>query len=328
MSVASRVLLANPVLDREVRQRSRSIRAVVLLVLFLGLLLATAALVQVGQRASTGQFVDPFAMPQLQVSAGRSLLEWLLATMLSVLLFIVPGISANAVSGERERQTLVPLQVTLMGPVGILVGKIAASSAFALLLVVAAAPLLALPYLLGGVSLSQVLVSLFVLAVSAVVVAAIGVSCSAIFRRTQTATLMAYGFVLLLVVGTPVALAAAAVVDASRGVDQPNPPFSIVYPNPFVGLADAAGNLTGSGTGPFSPIKRAMLESRGQAVNVMDTPTGPVAIDQFGNEVPLDDLGGGRIPIWVRTLLIQGGLALVLFVVAWRRLRAPASVDR
>jgi ABC-type transport system involved in multi-copper enzyme maturation permease subunit len=328
VNLVTRLLAANPVLDRELRQRSRSQRAPVLLVVFLGLLLATAVLVELGQSAASGDpWRDPWATPSLPTLGGRAMLEWLLSVMLLVLLFIVPGISANAVSGERERQTLVPLQVTLMGPAGILVGKIGASSAFALLLVVASAPLLALPYLVGGVSLTQVLLALFVLAVVAVVLATLGVTCSAIFRRTQTATLMAYGLVLVLVIGTPVALAAAAVIDTSRGGDGVDPPIALVYPNPFVALADAAGSLDIGVQGPFSPLKRALIEVGHGTVDLAPTPDGWVGFDRFGNEVPIGDLSAG-FPIWARSLAILAGGSAVLFGLAWRRLRTPAAVDR
>lgn len=356
MGPIGRLLVANPVLDRELRQRSRSRRSMVVLVAYLLLLLGAAVLIHLGESSSlvNGGWVDPFSLPEPPAAVGRTMLEWLLAAMLVILLFVVPGISANAITGERERQTLVPLQVSLVGPAGILIGKVGASSAFALLLLIAAAPLLAIPYLIGGVSLGQVLLSLGVLAATAVILAAIGVACSALFRRTQAATLVAYGIVLLLVLGTPVALAALAVIDSSRGSDDPDPPLEVLYPNPFVALADAAGDVSETGDGPFSPLKSVLRDDEDEfaeggfaavnpvpAVEATMVVEAGVAEEVIAVEDPIgpgfdvvavrDEASGpGRdwFPVWAQSLSIQLVLVAALSALAWRRLRAPSAVDR
>ena len=236
-----RLTTLNPVLDRELRQRSRSLRSMILLTLFLALLVAVMFVAYKGAETSAEFAFDPVSA--LTVRVGRTMFEWVLAAELAILLFIVPGISAGSVAGERDRQTLVPLQVTLVGPVGIFFGKVLASSGFVLLLIAGSAPVIAVPYLVGGISLSQVLLSLLTLLVVGFLIAVIGVACSAIFRRTQTATLAAYGAVLALTLGTLVLLAVIAVVDSSRGSDVAEPRLSALYPNPFLAVADAAGEI-------------------------------------------------------------------------------------
>jgi hypothetical protein len=218
--------------------------------------------------------------------------------------------------------------------------------------------LLAIPYLIGGVSLGQVLLSLGVLAATAVILAAIGVACSALFRRTQAATLVAYGIVLLLVLGTPVALAALAVIDSSRGTDEPNPPLEVLYPNPFVALADAAGDESETGNGPFSPLKSVLREDddnfdeggavfRAPAVAVTMVVDAGVAEEAVAEEIVAVDgglvgpgvdvvaindgaSGSGRdwFPVWAQSLTIQMVIVAALSALAWRRLRAPSAVDR
>src|SRR5690606_41945725 len=123
----------------------------------------------------------------------------------------------------RERQTLVPLQVTLMRPVSILLGKIGASTAFLLLLLVASMPLLAVSYLIGGVSVGQVLAAVAMVAFTGVGLAAISAGISACVRRVQVATVLSYAATLALVVGTLLAYAVAAMIDSSRGVDAADP---------------------------------------------------------------------------------------------------------
>src|SRR5205085_1967042 len=77
-----------------------------------------------------------FGVSQAQAasSAGRSIYHWLLFVMLALICFIVPGLTAGAIAGERERQTLIPLQITLLSPRSIVFGKLLASLAFVVLL--------------------------------------------------------------------------------------------------------------------------------------------------------------------------------------------------
>ena len=51
------------------------------------------------------------------------------------------------------------------------------------------------------------------------------VGISSFAKRVQTATLLAYGFVFLLLLAGFVAYGAAAVVDSNRGVDATDPPL-------------------------------------------------------------------------------------------------------
>lgn len=308
----------NPVFDRELRQRSRSRRSMLMMTLFLLLLVGVLFVVYKGSESSAQFNFDPISA--LTVRVGRTMFEWVLAAELVVLLFIVPGVSASAVSGERDRQTLIPLQVTLIGPLGIFFGKVASSSAFVLLLVIAALPVLTVPYLVGGISLTNVVLSVITLLLLGVMLAMIGVSCSAIFKRTQTATLAAYGVVLTLVFGTLIALAVLSIIDSSRGDDEVDPPLAALYPNPFIAIADAAGDIGSPGDGPFTPIKQEFIRSQA-GDNVFFNGNVPIDGDT-GEVVDLDGLGGG-VPLWIRSLLSIFVPSALLSVVAVRRLRAP-----
>ena len=137
----------NPVLARELRIRLRGRQAWILLTLYLLLLAFTLFLVYQGESGSLGGNNDPFSIPSPTrfASVGRSVFEALMMIMLLLVLFLVPGFTSGALAGERERQTLVPLQVTLMRPWQIVVGKLTASFAFLALLVVATAPVVTPP---------------------------------------------------------------------------------------------------------------------------------------------------------------------------------------
>ena len=147
-------IAVNPVLGRELKERMRGRRAVIILTIYLVLL--TLALWLVYEAASaSNDFGNP--LPTQLAEVGSTVFEWVLFFMLLIILFLVPAQTAGAIAGERERQTLVPLQITLLSPRSILLGKVCAAMAFLALLIVAAVPLLAIAYLIGGVTIQQVL---------------------------------------------------------------------------------------------------------------------------------------------------------------------------
>ena len=325
----------NPVLDIELRQRSRSRRSVVVLTIFLTVMVLVSLLVYEASTATNDFNFDPISA--LTNGVGRKMFEWVLAAELGILLLIVPGISAGTISGERDRQTLVPLQVTMIGPWGIFMGKVLSSSSFILLLIVATVPVMAVPYLVGGISLTQVLLSLLSLLILGFLLAVMGVACSAIFKRTQIATLMAYALCAALTVGTLIAMVAVTVIQESRGQFVDNPPFWPLYANPFVAIADAAGDITGQFDGPFSPIKRFFWESQNQFNQFGEVEAiGAQGFDEFGNPIFIDEGFGGvpqrqepsfsGIPLWVRSLGTLAMISLLMSLAAVRKLKAPRTV--
>src|SRR5690606_7875467 len=107
----------------------------------------------------------------------------------------------------------------------------------------------------------------------------------------------AYGVTLLLVVGTLLAFAAAALVDSSRGTDDADPPSWILLPNPLAAVADAIeedrGPVTLSTSSPFDGLIR-LIENEPDTDFVIVEEVGPdgvvtqFAIDENGDPVPLD----------------------------------------
>lgn len=310
-----------PVLDRELRQRSRTARSMVVMTIFLLLALGVAFITYTGETTS---FNGEFGIARQNV--GRSVFEWVLILELVLLLFVVPGISAGAITGERDRQTLIPLQVTLIGPFGIFFGKVLASSAFVLLLVVATSPILAVAYLLGGVAFSQIVSGILALMLIGFLLAVLGVACSAILRRTAAATLIAYGVILALCVGTAVVFAVLMILYVVSSDGDPDNILAFLTPfywNPFVLLAGAAGEVSDvNGPWPLSGIRTGFIEA--QSAN-----------QQFANDVIIEDPGFpgafnerrgelAVIPLWLRSSLALVWLSVMAAMVGIRRLRTPS----
>lgn len=335
----------NPVLNRELTERMRGPRAMIMLSVYLGLL---GGLVLLVYRASVTGNRDGFgSSPVTQLAGvGQSLFEWTLLLVLLLVLFLVPGFTAGSVAGERERQTLLPMQVTLLRPIDIVLGKIAASVMFTLLLVVATLPLLAVSYLIGGIRVSEVFQGLAIIVFTALVVAALSVACSTFMKRVQTATVVAYAVVLFLLVGTAIAYGAAWQFDASRGADRADPPVLILAANPVVALADLSGDdpydqsfdesFFGYGSNTFAPLSElrrgitpSLFSDNGDMV-VFAQGGGVVMMDQFGNQVPdvVKDAGAPAVPLWVMFLGVSSVVTVLAIAASVRRLRAPAEMER
>ena len=239
----------NPVLARELKQRMRGRLTWLVVTGYLAILALILRFVYLGASQSlSGAFADPLA----SASVGRSIFHWLLFFMLMLVCFIVPGLTASAISGERERQTLVSLQVTLLRPRSIVLGKLLSSLAFTCLLVVASLPLLSVPFLVGGVSVTEVLKGVVMILLTAVVLACLAVACSALLRRTQAATVIAYGLTAALTVGTFIVYGGQRAMDGPIGKASP----AILALNPFVATADVVQGRaeTSSFDSPFTAL--------------------------------------------------------------------------
>lgn len=323
----SRVAL-NPVLGREVRQRMRGFRSFGAIFVFLGLLTVTVWLVYLGTKNS-----DPFSFDiERQTRLGRDMFEWLLTVMLLLVVFLVPGLTSGAIAGERERQTLLPLQITPLTPRSILWGKVMASLAFLVLMIAAAIPLFAICYQLGGLRFLVLVKGVAAIVAIGVLLAAMVVAISTFSKRVQTATILAYGFTGLLVIGSGVGYGAWALADGSTGDEFTSAPSVLLVPNPLVFVATAtAGADLSSGDTVLSVIRRGVAESYASNGGWFSTPDKDARFagsSDDGTFFVAGDDDGLPAHAWLASLGSLLVLAGGLFILAARRLRVPAESER
>ena len=191
--------MINPILASSARRRMRSIRTPILITLYGAMIFA------VGLGAAFGAFASStlsiFAMRE-----GVTAYAAMLAIQFAMILLITPAMTAGSIAGERERQTLDMLLVTNTGSLRIVAGKLLESLGYVALLLVAALPTMCLTLITGGVTLADVLTGARFLLVTAFAALSVGVFASAVFRRTVTATVMAYLIVFFIGVVTMVPL--------------------------------------------------------------------------------------------------------------------------
>ena len=87
---------------------------------------------------------------------------------LCMISLIVPIFTASAISGERERQTMDVMLTTTISPVSIIIGKISSAVIRVMIFIIASIPLMAVSFVMGGLSwltLFEYLILAFVYAV-------------------------------------------------------------------------------------------------------------------------------------------------------------------
>ena len=125
---------------------------------------------------------------------GAQLYALLSFIQLFLIVFIAPAFTATAINGEKERQTFDLLLCSKLSAYSLLAGKLIAGLANVLLLIAATIPLFSLVFFFGGVSPLQVLGTLVIFIMTAIVAGTFSLFCSTLVHRTTASTAMAYTF--------------------------------------------------------------------------------------------------------------------------------------
>jgi len=242
----------------------RSPLAITLYVLLLG---GLGWLVFAGISASAG---SPFGGGQA-ATYGQNLFTFLIIFQLLLLSFITPALTAGAISGERERQTIDLLFCTRVRPFAILWGKLLASMSFVLLLLVISIPIFSLVFLFGGIELDQVVTAFLVTGVAALTLGAMGIFFSTIAPRTLPSTVAAYGAAFVLLFGT-LLIATLRPTEFDSNTRTPPAPPAISYLSPITALGSIVSNPTSFGPLPW-PMIRAKVSPGSRGGSTVCYPT-------------------------------------------------------
>ena len=116
----------------------------------------------------------------------------LLGILFTASALIVPGISAAAISVEREAETFDLLMMSTVKPTGVLAAKFLNAVGFFLLVVVAVLPVASTVMFLAGIEVRTLVMAALTLVVYTMSLACHGLLCSVVFRRTFTAMMASY----------------------------------------------------------------------------------------------------------------------------------------
>ena len=189
-------LVWNPIIEKEILARMRSWRAPVAISVFI-FVLSLVGWVALALASAAAQFGGNAVTPGI----GLGIFAALMVTELVLVILLTPGLTAGAISGEKERQTLDLLLCTRVRPSAIVAGKLMSSVLFILLQVGVSIPLLSFVFLFGGVEIDQVVVCTLVLMLTALSVGSIGILCSTVIRNSIGSTAAAFLLTVIFLVG-------------------------------------------------------------------------------------------------------------------------------
>ncbi|MEJ5945441.1 hypothetical protein WDZ17_09060 [Pseudokineococcus basanitobsidens] len=199
----------------ELRQRLRATRWFVVLAVWVAVLVGVSLLVRAAA-AATGDLDE----------LGSLLFSAVAFLVLGMGLLVVPALTATSVNGDRADGVLAPLQVTLLSPLDVVLGKLVTAWLSALVLLAAAAPVLLWAVLAGGESLLRGLVVLVVLVVVLAAVCALGLGWSALVARPVASAVLTYVTVAALTVMAPVLFGLTTVLAEEQAQVQVRQPVS------------------------------------------------------------------------------------------------------
>ncbi|MCM1262832.1 MAG: ABC transporter permease [Butyrivibrio sp.] len=109
-----------------------------------------------------------------------------------IVAMIMPIMTSSSISGEKERQTFDIMMTTCMSPFSIVLGKVFSAVLRILFYVAAGMPIMALPFVVGGLKWSSLIYFLLVVVLIAVLSGSIGIFCSSFCRRSITSVVMSF----------------------------------------------------------------------------------------------------------------------------------------
>ncbi len=118
----------------------------------------------------------------------------LAVSQLCIVALIVPIITSTSISGEKERQTFDIMLTTSMSPFSIVFGKVLSAVMRILFYVAAGMPIMALPFVVGGLSWSSLFYFLLAIVLLSVFSGSIGIYCSSVCRKSITAVILSFAF--------------------------------------------------------------------------------------------------------------------------------------
>jgi ABC-type transport system involved in multi-copper enzyme maturation permease subunit len=213
-------LLANPVLQQEMRRRMRGHRAMIILTVYLVLISLITMLIFLAFIGSHSIGMNPNFGVRPNIEEGRELGKAIFITVIVSALIqvyiITPTLTAGAVSSEKDRQTYDLLITTLLSPWDIIIGKMLASLAYATLLVFATLPVAGIAFMFGGVSGIELVTAMVILLATVVLCSTIGMFWSVIASSTHRATVRSQGTTILLLLVVPFSLLLMGIAGVDR----------------------------------------------------------------------------------------------------------------
>lgn len=193
------LFFSNPVAIKELRSRMRGRRAFIVLTIYLLVMSSFISLIYLALASASNR---PYSAELRQ--AGKFVFAAVLGIETFLAIFIAPAFTAGAISGEKERQTYDLLRTTLLPANWFVMGKLLSALSYVFLLIFASIPLQSIAFLLGGLSVEELVIAQVLVLVAAVTFSVYGLYCSSTMRTTLAASVVTFGGALFLTIGLPI----------------------------------------------------------------------------------------------------------------------------
>ncbi len=180
-------VIGNPVVGRELRVRVRLGRSYLLQAVYLAFLTLITLL------AYDSIVAEDFKRNPFSAQQALQGFYWTVTTtLITLVVLIVPSLSANAITLERERRTMDLLLATPLTARELLTGKLVGSVALVVLLLALTLPISAVSILLGGTTFAELIETYAMVVLSAMVLSAIALFTSAYAKNSTLAIFWSY----------------------------------------------------------------------------------------------------------------------------------------
>ena len=181
----------NPIIKKDVKVQARSFKMCVEVFVY-ELIMALVFFVALLYITSQNRFTDGNVYSQMVwLYPVLAIAQWV------ILGAVIPIHTSSAISGEKERQTFDIMMTTSM-----IMGKVMTAVAQAMIFVVASIPVMALTFVVGGLSWSYLFWFIAVALLVSLFAASIGIMCSSFCRKSITAVIVSYGIYIIFFVVT------------------------------------------------------------------------------------------------------------------------------
>lgn len=185
----------NPIYRKELKLSTRSLK---LPVFFTGYILVLTSIACFACAA----FFNNYSYSESQYASIINIFICLAVAEFVMIMLEIPAFTADAIAGERERQTLDILLTTSLKPIQIILGKLMSSLSSLFLLTVLSLPVLGLTFAIGGIHFQDLLQLFLFILISMFFIGSLGIFFSAALKRTSAATIASYAALLLITAGT------------------------------------------------------------------------------------------------------------------------------
>jgi len=274
--------LYNPVLMKELKLRFRFFKSITGLMFYL----LALCIVVIGFFMIVTQFNGS---GYFRPSESFYLFMMISILQMGLVMFITPGLTAGAISSEREKQTLNMLLMTTQSSWQIIFGKLTSSIAFLGLLLTAGLPIYSIVFLFGGVSPLQLVTIFFFYFVTMIAIGSIGIFFSTVTKRTIMSMIATYGAMIFIGGFTAFFYFIGIVIDQSS-------------------MATMSSTYT-----PYSPITYfwASINPGALMLTILSSDMGEA----------LYSTTGIRLPVWIPYLIFYVMLTVVMLLLSVKKLR-------